>query len=411
MTEKLYYADPGMLEFDAAVVRAAALPGGGCEVVLDRTCFYPGGGGQPADKGTLGGAAVVEVRETDDGDVVHVLERPIPGGRASGAVDAARRLDFMAQHTGEHILAQALLQAGGLHTVSVHFGDDDTTIEVKADSIDDAVLAEAERISNRVIRENRRVLVHQVDRSEASRFALRRAPPAEETRLRIVEVEGFDLVGCSGVHARSTGEVFLIKAVSQEKIRGRVRLHVLIGERAFADYGRKVALSQALSRALTCGEDAILARVQDLQAAQLEAAREMKRVTVERAGAEAESAVAAAPRAGAAVLVTRIFDGAGADYLKAFVERVTGKPGRACIALDRGTDSFQWIVAHSMERGPELAAIVSPRMAEAGAKGGGRGARMQGVGARRDAAGPFAQGVEKDLARALGGEAPATEGT
>ena len=403
MTEKLYYADPGRLEFDAAIVRSADLPGGGCEVVLDRTCFFPGGGGQPADRGTLGGAAVTGVREESNGDIVHVLEGPVPQGRVPGAVDAARRRDFMAQHTGEHILAQALLQAGGLHTISVHFGDEEATIEVKADAIDDSVLAEAERIANRVIRENRRILIHEVHRSEASRFALRRAPPAEEERLRIVEVEGFDLVGCSGVHVRSTGEVFLIKAVSQEKIRGRVRLHVLIGDRAFRDYSRKVTLSQSLSRALTCGEDAILARVQDLQAAQLEAAREKKRLVGERAAADADAAVAAGRRIGDAVLVRRVLDRAGADYLKAFVERVTGAAGRVCIALDRGADSFQWIVAHSLEGGPELSAIVSPRMAEAGAKGGGRGARMQGVGARPQALEQFARVLEEDLARALGG--------
>ena len=403
MTEKLYYADPGRLEFDAAIVRSADLPGGGCEVVLDRTCFFPGGGGQPADRGTLGGAAVTGVREESNGDIVHVLEGPVPQGRVPGAVDAARRRDFMAQHTGEHILAQALLQAGGLHTISVHFGDEEATIEVKADAIDDSVLAEAERIANRVIRENRRILIHEVHRSEASRFALRRAPPAEEERLRIVEVEGFDLVGCSGVHVRSTGEVFLIKAVSQEKIRGRVRLHVLIGDRAFRDYCRKVTLSQSLSRALTCGEDAILARVQDLQAAQLEAAREKKRLVGERAAADADAAVAAGRRIGDAVLVRRVLDRAGADYLKAFVERVTGAGGRVCIALDRGADSFQWIVAHSLEGGPELSAIVSPRMAEAGAKGGGRGARMQGVGARPQALEQFARVLEEDLARALGG--------
>ncbi len=402
-----------MLEFEAAVVRAAAVADGRAEVVLDRTAFYPGGGGQPADRGTLGGAAVVELREEDNGDIVHVLERPaksaeyvgvVTGDRLAGSVDAARRRDFMAQHTGEHLFAQALLRAGGLHTVSVHFGDEDATIEVKADSIEERVIQSAEDIANAAIRENRRVIVHEIDRSEASKFPLRRMPPEAEQRLRIVEIEGFDWVGCSGVHVRTTGEVFLIKAVSQEKIRGRVRLHVLAGERAFRDYGRKIALSQALTRALTCGEDTILARVRDLQAAQVEAAREMKRLTAGRAAADADAAVAAGRRLGDVVLVRRVLDNAGTDYLKAFVERVTAQPGRICIALDRGADSFQWIVAHSAGDGLELSGIVSPRMAEAGAKGGGRGARMQGVGSRVAGLDAFAQGIEQDVARVLGGE-------
>ncbi len=393
-----------MLEFEASVVRAAALADGRHEVVLDRTAFYPGGGGQPADRGSLGGAAVVEVREEENGDIVHVLERPASGDRLAGSVDAARRRDFMAQHTAEHLFAQALLKAGGLHTVSVHFGEDDATIEVKADSIPDRVIQSAEDIANAAIRENRRVIVHEIDRSEASKFPLRRSPPEAEQRLRIVEVEGFDWVGCSGVHVRSTAEVFLIKAVSQEKIRGRVRLHMLAGERAFRDYGRKIALSQALSRALTCGEDAILARVQDLQAAQLEAAREMKRLTAGRAATDADAAVSEGRRLRDVVLVRRAFDNAGPDYLKAFAERVTAAHGRVCIAVDRGAESFQWIVVHSAGAALELSGIVTPRMAEAGAKGGGRGARVQGVGSRVAAMEAFALGVEQDIARALGGE-------
>jgi alanyl-tRNA synthetase len=403
VTQKLYYEDPGRLEFHAVVLRAAELPDGRCEVVLDRTCFYPGGGGQPADRGTLGGATVGEVREDADGDIVHVLDRPLPHGAVTGVVDAARRRDFMAQHTGQHIFSQALLRAGRLETVSVHFGEEDTTIELKAESVADGVLREAEEIANGVIRENRRVILHEIDRSEVSRFPLRRTPP-DEGRLRIVEVESFDWAACGGVHVRSAGEVSLLKAVSQERIRGRVRVHVLIGGRAFEDYGRKIALAQSLSRALTCGEDSILSRVQDLQAAQQEAAREIRRLTAERAAMDAEAAVGAGRRIAGAVLVRRTFEKAGADYLKAFVERVTAAPGRICIAVDRGGDSFQWIVAHSLGGALELSGIVSPRMSEAGARGGGRGGRMQGVGPRSDGMERFAEGLEQDLLRSLGGE-------
>ena len=225
VTEKLYYADPDALEFEAAIVRAAALADGRCEVVLDRTAFYPGGGGQPADRGVLGGVRVLEVREEENGDIVHVLQRPLPAGRAAGAVDAARRRDFMAQHTGQHIFSQALVRAGRLDTVSVHFGDDETTIELKADSVEEPVLRAAEEIANAVIQENRRVILHEIDRAEVSKLPLRRTPP-DEGRLRIVEVESFDWAACGGVHVRSAGSVFMVKAVSQERIRGRVRLHV-----------------------------------------------------------------------------------------------------------------------------------------------------------------------------------------
>jgi alanyl-tRNA synthetase len=402
VTEKLYYADSGRLEFDAAVIRTASLPDGRCEVVLDRTCFYPGGGGQPCDLGTLNGASVLEVREQGE-DIVHVLSAAPGPGTITGSVDVVRRRDFMAQHTGEHIFSQALLRAGNLQTVSVHFGDDDTTIELKADSVDEGVLRESERIANAVIRENRRVLLHETDRTDVSRFPLRRTPP-DEGRLRIVEVDSYDWAACCGVHVASAGEVFLVKAVSQEKIRGRVRIHLMIGNRAFEDYGRKVALSQGLSRALTCGEDSMLGRVQDMLAAEKEAARELRRLRTAQASAEADAAVPEAPSIGGAILVRRVFDDCGPEYLKAFVERLVASPGRIVVAADRGKDAFQWIVAHSLGERPDLSGMVAKHFGLADAKGGGRGARVQGVGARPEALEQFIDVIEQELTRALGKE-------
>jgi len=400
VTEKLYYADSGRLEFDAAVIRASSLPDGRCEVVLDRTCFYPGGGGQPCDRGTLDGARVLDVRE-QEGDIVHLVSAAPGQAKISGSVDAAHRRDFMAQHTGQHIFSQALARAGSLETVSVHFGDDDTTIELKADSVDDSMLRDAEQIANTVIHENRRVILHEIDRAEVSRFPLRRTPP-DEGRLRIVEVDSYDCAACSGVHVASAGEVFLVKAVSQERIRGRVRIHLMIGGRAYEDYGRKVALSQGLSRALTCGEDSVLGRVQDMLAAEKEAARELRRLRAAQAAAEADAAVPGARSIGGALLVRRVFDDCGPEYLKAFVERLVASPGRIAVAADRGTGTFQWLVAHSLGDRVELSAIVAKHFGVADAKGGGRGARVQGVGGRPEALELFVDAIEDELTRALG---------
>jgi alanyl-tRNA synthetase len=406
VTEKLYYQDPSKLEFDAVVLEAALRDGGG-EIVLDRTCFYPGGGGQPFDRGTLGGSKVVGMSEKN-GRITHVVEADGAalaglgvGTRVHGAVDAARRRDFMEQHTGEHIFAQALMRAGGLETVSVHFSDDDTAIELQAESIDGKVLLDAEEIANAAIKENRRIITHEIDPSETARFPLRRTPP-EEGRLRIVEVDSFDHVACCGVHARSTGEVFLIKAVSQEKMRGRVRVHLMIGHRALADYGRKIALSQELGRVLTCGEPFIARRVQELLDGQKEAARELKRLQVLQAASDADASLSAARRMGGALCVRRVCSAAGADYLKAFVERVTASPGRVCIAIDQGAEGFQWIVAHSLDNGLELSSAIKDVLPIADARGGGRGARMQGSGRKNEAVALFADAVEQRIARALG---------
>jgi alanyl-tRNA synthetase len=397
MTEKLYYGDPSILEFDAHATEVAVRDGR-CEVVLDRTCFYPGGGGQPCDRGTLGGARVIEVGYRDD-EIVHVVETPIPPGAVHGSVDAGRRRDFMEQHTGQHIFSQALLTAGGLETVSVHFGDEDTTIELKADGVAESTLRAAEELANTIIKENRRVLLHEIDPSEVSRFPLRRTPP-DVGRLRIVEVEGFDWAACGGVHVASTGSVFLAKAVGQEKIRGRVRVHVMTGRRALEDYGRKVSLVQGLSRALTCGESALPGRVEELLKNEREGARELRRLKVAQAVSDADESAAAARDIAGVRFVRRVFDAAGGDYLKAFVERVVAVPGRVVIAIDKGGEAFQWIVAHSLGPRADLPGLLSPAVMEtAGAKGGGRGARMQGVGARSDAVSAFADAIEAAVSR------------
>ena len=403
VTEKLYHVEPGLLAFDARVLLVSRTDSR-CEVVLDRTCFYPGGGGQPADTGILGASRVVETAYRGE-QIVHVVEpawaAEALGTEVRGVVDAGRRRDFMEQHTGQHIFSQALVRAGRLDTVSVHFGEEDTTIELAADGVEERIIRMAEDIANGVIKENRRVIQHEIDPSEVSRFPLRRTPP-DAGRLRIVEVESFDWAACGGVHVASSGEVFLAKAVGQEKIRGRVRVHVMIGRRALEDYGRKIALVQGLSRTFTCGESSLETRVQEMVAREKAAARELRGLRVSQAAAVADAAVAAAPGTGSVMIVRRVFDDLGPDYLKAFVERVTASPGRAAIAVDRGPAGFQWIVAHSLGDGLDLSALLPPLFDAARVKGGGRGGRMQGAGSRAADAEGFAAGVHEALARLLG---------
>jgi len=400
VTEKLYYRDPSLLEFDASILNDTA-NGALHDVVLDRTCFFPGGGGQPGDRGTLDGARVVDVREQDD-EIVHVLDAPAgpEGGRVRGTVDAARRRDFMAQHTGQHILSQALLQAGNLPTVSVHFGDGTTTIELDAQAVTDAALRQAETIANGIITENRAIRVHEVDPKDAGRFPLRRTPP-EVGRLRIVEVDSYDWAACSGLHVASTGQIGLVKVVGQEKIRGRTRIHALIGARAMEDYGRKIATVQALTRILTCGESDVPARVEELVRNARETARELERLKVEAAAGDADAAVAQARRQGQFLLVHRDLKGAGPAYCKAFAEKIISAPGRAVVVVDTSSSTFQWIAGHSLGERVQLPAIITPLLAPANAKGGGRAAWMQGAGRDAGSAEAFGKAVEEAIDRAL----------
>jgi alanyl-tRNA synthetase len=401
MTERLYYDDAYRFSFDTGLLSSRRGPKG-WETVIDRTCFYPGGGGQPADQGTLAGRAVIALEERGD-DVVHVLDGEPVGVEVHGEVDAARRLDFMAQHTGEHLLSQCLLAAGKLATVSVHLGDETTTIEVEAESAPDAVLADAERRANAVIRENRKVRTRELDREAALKLPLRRRPPEGE-RLRVVEIEGFDWAACGGVHVASTGSIVLVKIAGVERIRGRVRIHALMGERAFADYGRKIALAQELGRLLTCGEGDILRRVGGLAENERGLVRELRQLRVAQAAAAAAEAAAggrslpAGTDGGERRFVSRVFDGFGEEPVKAFVDAVLAEPGRIVVAVDRSADGFRWTVAHSLGAGGvDLAALVKPVIAALGLRGGGKAAFVRGAGPDPSAAEPFVEAVARAL--------------
>lgn len=235
-TRRLYFEDATLVEFDAEVVERLTRDGRPA-VVLDRTAFYPESGGQPWDRGTLDGAAVLEVIE-EGGRIVHVLDREIAAARVLGRVDWDARFDHMQQHTGQHILSQAFVEILGGETISFHLGPETTTLEIGIGQADDVAVTRVERRANAIVFENRPVKTSFVPPERISEVPFRR-PPKKEGTLRVVEVEGFDHSACGGTHCRATGEVGLIKITRWERIRGNLRFEFVCGGRALADYGWK----------------------------------------------------------------------------------------------------------------------------------------------------------------------------
>ena len=188
-TERLYYSDSHLLEFDAAVIEAAEIAPGRAEVVLDRTAFYPTGGGQPHDTGALGRARVVDCAEREGGRVAHVVEGDAPreGERVRCLVDWPRRLDHIQQHTGQHILSQSLLKLFDAPTRSFRMAERACEIDVEIDSPSDAKIERAVDLANRVVWEDRALRVLNVTAEEAARLPLRR-DSARGGELRLVEV-------------------------------------------------------------------------------------------------------------------------------------------------------------------------------------------------------------------------------
>lgn len=290
-TRRLYYEDAYLREFDAEVVARTdheGLPA----VVLDKTGFYPESGGQPWDRGTLGGVEVLKVLDLD-GAILHVLKSEIAGGTVHGRVDGPTRFDYMQQHTGQHVLSQVFYETLKGETLSFHLGPDVSTLEIGLRAISDAEWDRVEDRANAIVWEDREVKTYFVPEEKIGEVPLRR-PPKKQGLLRVVEVDGFDYSACGGTHCRRTGEIGMIKLTGVEKIRGNLRFEFLCGGRALRDYRGKDRTVRKLAGAFSCSDGDVAAQVEKLEADNKAMKKRSRRLEERLAAFEAGEVIRAA---------------------------------------------------------------------------------------------------------------------
>jgi alanyl-tRNA synthetase len=247
--ERAYMSDPYRVEFTAKVRKVEPDEQGQSAVYLDRTYFYPESGGQPEDRGTLGGKAVVSVTEDDEG-VRHLVAGTLaPGKEVEGKIDSARRFDHMQQHSGQHLLSRVLFERLGGRTIGFHLGEKESTIDldIEVPAEDDA--ADVEMKVNLLIWKNIPISDRVVGREEYEKLQRDAAgTPAEEIRsrlpegterVRIIEIDTIDSSTCCGTHCRTTGEIGMVKLLGWERIRQTARVSFVCGSRAYIDYAEK----------------------------------------------------------------------------------------------------------------------------------------------------------------------------
>ena len=247
-TKKLYYDNPFLQRF-AAVVTACEEAKGGWAVTLDQTAFYPEGGGQPYDTGTLGGVKVLEVHEKG-GVVTHLCGAPLAVGESiEGEIDWARRFDHMQQHSGEHICSGLICARFHCDNVGFHMGTDTVTIDFNADISWDA-LAEIEEAANRYIYEDHPIDIQLHRGAELDAIDYRSKKPLEGD-VRIVTFPQADCCACCGTHVARSGQVGLVKFLSVQRFRDGVRIELLCGGRALrylsSCWEQSLHIAQALS--------------------------------------------------------------------------------------------------------------------------------------------------------------------
>lgn len=312
-TKRLYYDDPYLLEFEAAVIETTEHEGK-TAVILDRTAFYPESGGQPWDTGTLGGAAVLQIMDREDGDIIHVLDHAVGVGPVRGLVDKPRRFDHMQQHTGQHILSQAFYETLKGETRSFHLGPDVSTLEIGLGSITDRDLERVEKRANQAVWDDIEVKSYFVPEERIAEVPLRR-PPKKHGLLRVIEVAGFDYSACGGTHVRRTGEVGLIKVTGSERIRGNLRFEFVCGGRALTDYTAKDIEMKKISGLFSSSPVGTFGFVEKLSADSRLMKKKMKELAERLAAFEAAEIMAKAD----GKTLTGLLEGRSADEARALV--------------------------------------------------------------------------------------------
>jgi alanyl-tRNA synthetase len=392
MTDRLYYTDSYLREFDALVVGIDER-GGLTQVTLDRTAFYPTSGGQPFDIGSLGPLRVVDVIDQDDGTIAHVADRaageagaqgaaaadaasPAVGDRVRGSIDWRRRFDHMQQHTEQHVLSAAFERLFGVRTVSFHLGAASSTIDL-ARVVSAREIAAAEDEANRVVWEDRSVSVRFESAEAAARLPLRKAPARTGT-LRIIDVEDFDLSACGGTHVARTGAIGLIATASAERFKGGHRIEFLCGGRALDRFRTLRDATASAIRLLSVATDELPAGIERLQADAREQKRAFAGAQTELARYRAVELAASAEQTPAGRLVLRAID-ADAQGLKTLAGAVAAEPGRLVVLTSTARPALV-VVARSADLTIAANDLLASLVARFGGRGGGKADLAQGGG-------------------------------
>jgi len=370
-TEKLYYADPFLREFTATVLSCE--PGKtGFLVTLDRTAFYPEGGGQPADLGILGGANVLDVHEKG-GVIFHTCDKPVEtGASVSGAIDWDRRFDHMQQHSGEHVISGILCADYQCDNVGFHLGADVVTVDYNTDISWEQVL-NAERKANEIIWGDRPVEIAYPSREELAAIDYR-SKKELTGQVRIVTFPGADCCACCGTHVLRAGQVGLVKALSVQKFREGVRIELLCGGRALRYLSAVNDQNRAVAQALSVKPQQTFAAVERLEA-ELSAARN-------RMAALEESVFDAIAREHAGQGDILLFQPAmKSDSVRKLADTAAKSCGglAAVFAGDGGADqTCKYNYALVQSDSGDISALVKAMNAALQGRGGGRNGFAQG---------------------------------
>ncbi|HEX3086398.1 MAG TPA: DHHA1 domain-containing protein [Pyrinomonadaceae bacterium] len=394
-TERLYYRDSHLLEFDARVIDVSERDDGAIAVTLDRTAFYPTGGGQPNDTGTLGEARVVDCIDAEEAGVLHVIQGLVPqiGDTVHGQIDSRRRLDHLQQHTGQHILSAAFVRLFDAPTHSFRVLEHECEIDVALDDPTDEKIEQAVDLANQTIWQNLPIKILEVT-AEAARGLPLRKEPARAGELRVIEISDFDLTPCGGTHANGTGEVGVIAVRGWERAKGLTRIQFMAGLRVVDDYRKANRTATETSTLFSAGRDDSPALVARLIDENKKLARRVRELDAIACRVEAEEMIEAAiaergssptMREGSTTIIAKVFDDRDADSLKHLALALINHPNLVALLASRDGDTARLVFARANDATGDMNALMRKACQMIDGRGGGKPDLAQGGGKNIDA--------------------------
>jgi alanyl-tRNA synthetase len=324
MTKRLYYVSPSTVNWTTTIT-SIKKEHNDYLITLAETAFYPEGGGQPSDLGTIDGIKVIDVFE-EDGEVYHRLPALPNYSTVNCQIDWHRRLDHTQQHSGQHLLSAVCIELFDAHTVSFHLGKETVTIDLNISHLSAQQLKAIEERVNELIYRNVPVKTYFVSKEEARNLPFRKFPDIEEP-IRVVEMQGIDISACCGTHVSQTGEIGIIKLLKTEKHRGLTRLHFKCGTRALADYSNAHNIVTKMAQHLGTNRETLLDKIVKLEEENKLLHKELEHLKGELHDFEADKLIQNHHHS----LIVQVYDNKTMKDLQAIAQRITAKQDKVVI--------------------------------------------------------------------------------
>lgn len=378
-TEKLFYENQYIKEFEAEVLETRESEKG-FEILLDKTAFFPGGGGQASDRGTINGISVIDMIEEGD-NIYHVLEKNIEvGTKVKGQLDWERRLDGMQQHLGQHVLSGVFFSEFNHNTAGIHLGHDISYVDIVG-QVPMEMIRKAERLANKIIGENHKVNFLLTNREDAVKMGLRRELATDDESIRIVKIEDLDINACCGVHPSNTLELQMIKIKTAEKHKGNTRVYFLAGSRAVKEFLDRSNILDEVSIELTTGYDEVIKSVKSLKNNLEEAKEENKKLKISLSKYEAENLRSNAEKIGDIKLIINEFENENNKYLSKLAEKLTEGDNTVVLfgCKDVEKANLLFVCSKNLDK-LNMGAILKESIGIIDGRGGGSNVQAQGGG-------------------------------